>query len=240
MQFTIEENRALTPWVWSMTLKGENSGITRPGQFVQLQLPGLYLRRPISVCQWDATHLRLVYKVVGQGTEAMTGLQPGTTLDVLTGLGNGFDVEACGASPLLVGGGVGLPPLVGLAAALQQAGKKPQVAVGFGTAKEIFLKDDLERMGVPVHIATMDGSAGVQGLVTRAMEGIAFDSVCACGPEPMLKAVYNFADVPGQFSFEERMGCGFGACMGCSCKTKYGTKRICKDGPVLRREEILW
>ena len=240
MLFTIEENRALTPWVWSMTLKGENSGITRPGQFVQLQLPGFYLRRPISVCQWDATHLRLVYKVVGQGTEAMTGMQPGTTLDVLTGLGNGFDVEACDMSPLLVGGGVGLPPLVGLAAALQQAGKKPQVAVGFGTAKEIFLKDDLERMGVPVHIATMDGSAGVQGLVTCAMEGIAFDSVCACGPEPMLKAVYNFADVPGQFSFEERMGCGFGACMGCSCKTKYGTKRICKDGPVLCREEILW
>ncbi len=240
MQFTIEENRALTSWVWSMTLKGENSGITRPGQFVQLQLPGFYLRRPISVCQWDATHLRLVYKVVGQGTEAMTGMKPGTTLDVLTGLGNGFDVEACGASPLLVGGGVGLPPLVGLAAALQQAGKKPQVAVGFGTAEEIFLKDDLERMGVPVHIATMDGSVGVQGLVTRAMEGIAFDSVCACGPEPMLKAVYNFADVPGQFSFEERMGCGFGACMGCSCKTKHGTKRICKDGPVLRREEILW
>ncbi len=240
MQFTIEENHALTPWVWSMTLTGEASGITRPGQFVQLQLPGFYLRRPISVCQWDATHLRLVYKVVGQGTEAMTGMQPGTTLDVLTGLGNGFDVEACGASPLLVGGGVGLPPLVGLAAALQQTGKKPQVAVGFGTSEEIFLKEDLEHMGVPVHIATMDGSAGVQGLVTRAMEGLAFDSVCACGPEPMLKAVYQFADVPGQFSFEERMGCGFGACMGCSCKTKYGTKRICKDGPVLCREEILW
>jgi dihydroorotate dehydrogenase electron transfer subunit len=240
MQFRIEENRALTKWVWSMTLVGESSGIARPGQFVQLQLPNFYLRRPISVCQWDDTHIRLVYKVVGQGTEAMTHYEAGKELDVLTGLGNGFDPDACGQHPLLVGGGVGLPPLVGLAETLKKAGKEPQVAVGFGTAAEIFLKEDLQKLGVPMHIATMDGSEGVQGLVTEAMKNLTFDSVCACGPEPMLKAVYNFKDVPGQFSFEERMGCGFGACMGCTCKTKYGNKRICKDGPVLEREEILW
>ncbi len=240
MDFTIVENRALTPWVWSMTLEGAGSGITRPGQFVQLKLPELYLRRPLSVCQWDDTHIRLVYKVVGQGTEKMTQLPCGFVLDVLTGLGNGFDVSRCGSAPLLVGGGVGLPPLIGLAECLLKAGKQPQLAAGFGTAEEIFLQEDIEALGLTLNLATMDGTAGVQGLVTDVMSMLSFDSVCACGPEPMLKAVYAQADVPGQFSFEERMGCGFGACMGCSCQTKYGAKRICKDGPVLMREEIIW
>ena len=240
MEFRLLENLPLTSAVWRMRLGGDTSGITRPGQFVQVKLPGFYLRRPISVCDWDGESLTLVYKVVGQGTEAMTGLRSGETLDLLTGLGNGFDVNACGQRPLLVGGGVGLPPMIGLCRTLVEYGKKPTVLAGFNTAAEVFLRDAVERLGAPFVLATMDGSAGVKGLVTDAMGGLDFDSVCACGPEPMLRAVYQAAEVPGQFSFEERMGCGFGACMGCSCKTKYGSKRICKDGPVLAREEIIW
>ena len=240
MEFRLLENTPLTSAVWRMRLGGDTAGITRPGQFVQLKLPGFYLRRPISVCDWDGDSLTLVYKVVGQGTEAMTGLRPGETLDLLTGLGNGFDVNACGQRPLLVGGGVGLPPMIGLCRSLVENGKKPTVLAGFNTAAEVFLRDAVEQLGAPFVLATMDGSAGVKGLVTDAMGDLDFDSVCACGPEPMLRAVYHAAEVPGQFSFEERMGCGFGACMGCSCKTKYGSKRICKDGPVLRREEIVW
>ena len=240
MEFRLLENLPLTSAVWRMRLGGDTSGITRPGQFVQVKLPGFYLRRPISVCDWDGDSLTLVYKVVGQGTEAMTGLRSGETLDLLTGLGNGFDVNACGQRPLLVGGGVGLPPMIGLCRTLVECGKKPTVLAGFNTAAEVFLRDAVEQLGAPFVLATMDGSAGVKGLVTDAMGGLEFDSVCACGPEPMLRAVYQAAEVPGQFSFEERMGCGFGACMGCSCKTKYGSKRICKDGPVLAREEIIW
>ena len=240
MEFRLLENTPLTSAVWRMRLGGDTAGITRPGQFVQLKLPGFYLRRPISVCDWDGDSLTLVYKVVGQGTEAMTGLRPGETLDLLTGLGNGFDVNACGQRPLLVGGGVGLPPMIGLCRSLVENGKKPTVLAGFNTAAEVFLRDAVEQLGAPFVLATMDGSAGVKGLVTDAMGDLDFDSVCACGPEPMLRAVYHATEVPGQFSFEERMGCGFGACMGCSCKTKYGSKRICKDGPVLRREEIVW
>ena len=240
MEFRLLENLPLTSAVWRMRLGGDTSGITRPGQFVQVKLPGFYLRRPISVCDWDGDSLTLVYKVVGQGTEAMTSLRPGETLDLLTGLGNGFDVNACGQRPLLVGGGVGLPPMIGLCRTLVECGKKPTVLAGFNTAAEVFLRDAVEQLGAPFVLATMDGSAGVKGLVTDAMGGLEFDSVCACGPEPMLRAVYQAAEVPGQFSFEERMGCGFGACMGCSCKTKYGSKRICKDGPVLAREEIIW
>ena len=240
MEFRLLENTPLTSAVWRMRLGGDTAGITRPGQFVQLKLPGFYLRRPISVCDWDGDSLTLVYKVVGQGTEAMTGLRPGETLDLLPGLGNGFDVNACGQRPLLVGGGVGLPPMIGLCRELLACGKRPTVLAGFNTAAEVFLRDAVEQLGAPCVLATMDGSAGVKGLVTDAMASLDFDSVCACGPEPMLRAVYHAAEVPGQFSFEERMGCGFGACMGCSCKTKYGSKRICKDGPVMRREEIVW
>ena len=240
MKFRVTENRPLTALVWSMIIESDAAGIERPGQFVQLQLPGFYLRRPISVCQWGEKFIRLVYKVVGQGTEYMTGLKPGDELDVLTGLGNGFDVNAMGDKPLLVGGGVGLPPLVGLCEKLLAAGKKPQVVAGFNTKEEIFLADTLREMGIEPVIATMDGSEGVKGLVTDAMKTLDFDSVASCGPLPMLKAVFNAAEVPGQFSFEERMGCGFGACMGCTVKVKGGYKRICKDGPVLDRDEILW
>ena len=240
MRFILTENTALTPLVYRMRLAGDASAIVKPGQFVQVQLPGFYLRRPISVCDWDAESLTLVYKLVGEGTRAMAELAPGAALDLLTGLGNGFDTAACGDKPLLIGGGVGLPPMIGLCRTLLEEGKHPTVLAGFNTASEVFLRDAVEALGAPFALATMDGSAGVKGLVTDAMKSLDFDSVCACGPLPMLKAVWEAADVPGQFSFEERMGCGFGACMGCTVKTKNGYKRVCKDGPVLVREEILW
>ena len=240
MEFTILANRQLTATVWRMELAGDTSAIVKPGQFVQVQLPGFYLRRPISVCDWNENSLTLVYKVVGQGTEAMAAMVPGETVDLLTGLGNGFDVSLAGEHPLLIGGGVGLPPMIGLCRALIAAGKKPMVLAGFNTAEEVFLQEDVEQLGAPFVLATMDGSAGVKGLVTDAMQDLTFDSVFTCGPLPMLRAIYNATDVPAWFSFEERMGCGFGACMGCTVKVKGGYKRICKDGPVLERNEIIW
>ena len=240
MTFTLESNQPLTALVWRMVLRGDTAAITRPGQFVQVQLPGFYLRRPISVCDWDAERLTLVYKVVGQGTDAMTTYAPGMTLDLLTGLGNGFDTAACGDRPLLVGGGVGLPPMIGLCRTLLAEGKHPTVLAGFGSAQEVFLQDAVEALGAPFVLTTLDGSAGIRGLVTDALPGLTFDSLCACGPLPMLKALDQATACPGQFSFEERMGCGFGACMGCTVKVKGGFKRICKDGPVLVKEEILW
>ena len=240
MEFRILANRQLTATVWRMELAGDTSTIVRPGQFVQVQLPGFYLRRPISVCDWNDGSLTLVYKVVGQGTEDMAAMVPGQTLDLLTGLGNGFDVSLAGEHPLLIGGGVGLPPMIGLCRALLAAGKQPVVLAGFNTAEEVFLREDVAAMGAPFVLATLDGSAGVKGLVTDAMKGLTFDSVFACGPLPMLRAICNATDVPAWLSFEERMGCGFGACMGCTVKVKGGYKRICKDGPVLEREEIIW
>ena len=240
MTFTLESNQPLTALVWRMVLRGDTAAITRPGQFVQVQLPGFYLRRPISVCDWDAERLTLVYKVVGQGTDAMTTYAPGMTLDLLTGLGNGFDTAACGDRPLLAGGGVGLPPMIGLCRTLLAEGKHPTVLAGFGSAQEVFLRDAVEALGAPFVLTTLDGSAGIRGLVTDALPGLTFDSLCACGPLPMLKALDQATACPGQFSFEERMGCGFGACMGCTVKVKGGYKRICKDGPVLVKEEILW
>ena len=205
-----------------------------------MQVPGFYLRRPISVCDWDSETLTLVYKVVGNGTDAMCRMIPGTELDLLTGLGNGFDITRCGERPLLIGGGVGLPPMVGLCRCLMQAGKHPTVLAGFNTADEVFLREDVEKLGAPFVLATMDGSAGIKGLVTDALPEIDFTDICACGPLPMLKAIMNADDHPAQLSFEERMGCGFGACMGCTVKVKGGYKRICKDGPVLVREEVIW
>lgn len=240
MRFEITENRALTPLVYRMTLAGDTSAITAPGQFVQVEVPGFYLRRPISVCDWDANTLTLVYKVVGEGTDAMSTMQPGQTLDLLTGLGNGFDLSRCGDRPLLIGGGVGLPPMVGLCRCLIEAGKKPTVLAGFNTESEVFLRDEVEKLGAPFVLATMDGSAGVKGLVTDAMKTLEFTDICACGPLPMLRAVMEADEHPAQLSFEERMGCGFGACMGCTVKVKGGYKRICKDGPVLVREEVIW
>ena len=240
MIFTVRNQTRLTETVYRLTLTGDTSAIVRPGQFVQLQLPGFYLRRPISVCDWDADTLTLIYKVVGEGTKAMTALQPGAALDLLTGLGNGFDTVCCGNKPLLVGGGVGLPPLYGLCKTLLREGKHPHVIMGFNTASEVFLEAEFRALNVPVTVTTADGTCGMKGFVTAALPGLDFDSTFACGPEPMLRALYNATDKPGQYSFEARMACGFGACMGCTCQTKYGAKRICKDGPVLQKEEIVW
>ena len=240
MIFTVKNQTRLTESVYRLTLTGDTSAIVRPGQFVQLQLPGFYLRRPISVCDWDADTLTLIYKVVGEGTKAMTALQPGAALDLLTGLGNGFDTACCGDKPLLVGGGVGLPPLYGLCKTLLREGKHPRVVMGFNTASEVFLEAEFRALNVPVTVTTADGTCGMKGFVTAALPGLDFDSTFACGPEPMLRALYNATDKPGQYSFEARMACGFGACMGCTCQTKYGAKRICKDGPVLQKEEIVW
>ena len=237
--FEITENRPLTANVYLMTLAGDTSGITRPGQFVNIKLDGLYLRRPISVCDSDNGKLTLIYKVVGHGTEQMSKMTAGK-LDILTGLGNGYDTAKSGEHPLLVGGGVGVPPLYMLAKKLISEGKKVSVILGFNTKDEIFFENEFKSLGANVFVTTADGSYGTKGFVTDAMPALYYSYTYACGPEPMLKALYNVSNTSGQYSFEERMGCGFGACMGCSCKTLYGNKRICKDGPGLEKEEIIW
>ena len=238
--FTIKENRALTDLVWLMRFEGDTSEITASGQFVNIQLDGLYLRRPISVFDCEDGLLSIIYKVVGKGTEKMTTLSIGTELDILTGLGNGYDLSKVGEKPVLVGGGVGVPPMYYLAKKLIAAGKKPEIVVGFNTESEIFGVEFFEALGLNVTVTTVDGSRGIKGFVTNALETLDYDYICTCGPEPMLKALYRATECSGQYSFEERMGCGFGACMGCSCKTVTGYKRICKDGPILEKEEILW
>ena len=238
--FEIVSNRNLCTNTWEMVLKGDVSAITAPGQFVQLLLDNYYLRRPISVCNVDGDMLTIIYKVVGSGTEAMSAYEPGKKIDILSGLGNGYDLNLCGEKPLLIGGGAGVPPMYYLARRLIATGQDVTVILGFNTAEEIFYKDAFEKIGAKVIITTVDGSFGVKGFVTDGMKGIEYSSTCCCGPEPMLKAVYNASETSGQYSFEERMGCGFGACMGCTCETKYGHKRICKDGPVLVKEEIIW
>ena len=239
--FEIVSNRRLAPNVFEMVLRGDCSAVAAPGQVVNLRLDGFYLRRPISVCNVDGDALTLIYKIVGRGTEAMSRMQPGEQLDALVGLGNGYSLDECGDRPMLIGGGAGVPPMYLLARRLLARGADVTVVLGFNAREEIFYEEEFRALGAKVMVATADGSYGVRGFVTDAMKQLpAPSAVCACGPEPMLKAVYNAADVPGQFSFESRMGCGFGACMGCTCKTKYGAKRICKDGPVLRREEIVW
>lgn len=235
--FEIRENIPLTQNVWKMTLQGDCSAITAPGQFVNIRLDGLYLRRPISVCDVDGDCLTLIYKVVGRGTEKMSQMKE-ETLDLISGLGNGYDLEKSGNAPLLIGGGVGVPPLYLLAKALKKEGKSVSVILGFNTKSEIFYEDDFKALDCDVKVATADGSYGIKGFVTDALCGIKYTHVYTCGPEPMLKAVYKNITTSGQFSFEERMGCGFGACMGCTCKTVTGYKRICRDGPVLFKEEI--
>ena len=236
---TIQKNDKIAKDVYKMVLTGDTSSVTAPGQFVNIKLSGLYLRRPISICDYHESELVIIYKVVGKGTEQMSRMQAGEVLDCLLGLGNGFSVAEGGETPLLVGGGVGVPPLYRLAKDLIAKGAKPTAILGFASKEDVFYQKELEELGVTVKIATADGSYGVKGFVTD----IPMDnhSYCyACGPIPMLKAVSDTISYSGQFSFEERMGCGFGACMGCSCKTKYGNKRICKDGPVLKKEEIIW
>ena len=238
--FEILENEKIAEGIYRLRLSGDTSEITAPGQFVNLKLDGYFLRRPISVCDWSDGGLTLIYKVLGHGTEATTAYPAGKKLDVLTGLGNGYDMTLCGDRPLLIGGGVGIPPLYGLAKRLVEAGKHPTAVLGFNSASDSFYIDEFKALGVPVTVASVDGSIGKHGFVTDAITGLTYDYFYTCGPEPMLRAVYKATDTSGQFSFEERMGCGFGACMGCSCKTVTCYKRICKDGPVLRKEELLW
>lgn len=237
--FEIKENIHLTDSVMKMTLVGDASAITSPGQFINIKLDGFFLRRPISVFDCDDDSVTIIYKIVGHGTEQMSKAKSGDRLDVLTGLGNGYDLSLSGDCPLLLGGGVGVPPLYKLAKELIAQDKKVTVILGFNTKDEIFCENDFKALGAEVKVTTADGSYGIKGFVTDAMPENYTHFYC-CGPEPMLKAVFRATETSGQLSFEERMGCGFGACMGCTCKTITGYKRICKDGPVMKKEEILW
>lgn len=244
IRFKILSNKNIAKNTYEMVLgcgAGEH-GVTAPGQFINIKLDGFFLRRPISICDWTENTLTIIYKAVGRGTEAMTGFEEGKELDILTSLGNGYDTEKIGDRPVLVGGGAGVPPMYGLCKALIAKGKEPLVVLGFNTEEEVFYVEKFKALGADVIVSTADGSVGVKGFVTDALKDQAFDYICSCGPEVMLKALDDAItdDINGQMSFEERMGCGFGACMGCSCKTKYGNKRICKDGPVLERGEIIW
>ena len=237
--FTVEVNEKLAPGTFRMVLAGDTSAITGPGQFVNIALEGKFLRRPISVCDYAEGSLTIIYKVVGKGTAQMKEMVPGQTLDLLTGLGNGYDLSCAGEYPVLLGGGVGVPPMYNLAKKLVAMGKTVTVILGFNTASEVFYEEQFKALGCVVTVTTVDGSYGVKGFVTDALPQN-YTHFYTCGPEPMLKAVYRATNTSGQMSFEERMGCGFGACMGCSCKTLTGYKRICKDGPVMKKEEILW
>lgn len=238
--YTVKSNKKLTDTVYKMVFEGDTSAVTAPGQFINIKIDLLYLRRPISIFDCKENELTIIYKVVGTGTELMSKMPEGTKLDVLVGLGNGFDISESGDNPVVIGGGVGVPPMFYLAKKLLEDGKKVTAILGFNKADEVFGKEDFEAIGCETIVTTVDGSTGVKGFVTDALKDIDYSYFFTCGPEPMLKALYNASETSGQFSFEERMGCGFGACMGCSCKTKYGNKRICKDGPVLVKEEIIW
>lgn len=237
--YTIAENAPIASGVFRLRLTGDTSAITAPGQFLELKLPGFFLRRPISVCDWDKTGVTLLYKVVGGGTDWLSRCTPGQALDALSGLGNGFDVAACGETTLLAGGGIGTAPLFGLAKRLLDAGTTSVALLGFNTSADVFYEQEFRSLGIKIVIVTADGSYGVRGLVTDALPE-RFDTVCACGPLPMLKALCEKTDRPGQFSLEARMGCGFGACMGCTIDTANGPRRVCREGPVFRREDLLW
>jgi dihydroorotate dehydrogenase electron transfer subunit len=240
--YEISENREIAKNTYQMKLLGDTSACVRPGQFINLKLDGYFLRRPISVCDYDKTGITIIYKVVGDGTYAMSLMKTGAKLDVLCGLGNGYDISKAGDFPVLIGGGVGLPPLYGLAKTLLHTSPncKVQVIAGFNKKDEIFLTEEFKALGVKLYLTTQDGSFGEKGFVTDILKDISYTYFYTCGPYPMFQGIEKIAKTSGQYSFEERMGCGFGACMGCSCKTKYGNKRICKEGPVLEREEILW
>ena len=239
---TVTKNEALTPLIYEMHLAGDVSGVTRAGQFVEIALDGLYLRRPISVCNYEDGELTLIYKVVGKGTDLMSQMAEGTQLDVLTGLGNGFNIDHECKKPLLVGGGVGVPPLYRLTRDLIARGKEVTVVLGFNTESEIFYAEKFEEAGAKVIIATADGSVGIKGFVTNAIaeSGVGADYFYSCGPLPMLKALCQSLEIDGEVSLEERMGCGFGICMGCSIQTTKGAKRVCKEGPVFKKEEVIW
>lgn len=239
VELQIEQNIPLTDTTWRMTLLGDTTAITAPGQFVNIALSGRFLRRPISACDWEEGRLTIIYKVVGAGTRQMSRMQPGDSLDVLLGLGNGYDCSKSGQNPVLLGGGVGVPPLYGLCKRLLAEGKQPTVILGFNTANERFYEAEFSALGVQTLVTTVDGSYGCRGFVTDALPAD-YSYFYACGPEPMLCAVCKVTASSGQLSFEQRMGCGFGGCMGCTCETLTGYKRICKEGPVLEKEEILW
>ena len=238
--FELISNKKIAKNTYEWVLSGDISDITASGQFVNIELEGFYLRRPISVCDAEGEKLTLIFKAVGEGTEKMARSLPGEKFDILTGLGNGYDLSKAGDAPLLIGGGAGVPPMYMLAKKLIAMGKSVTVILGFGSADEVFYKEEFEALGARVLVTTVDGSYGIRGFVTNAMSETDYSYFYTCGPEPMLRAIYDSSKTSGQFSFEERMGCGFGACMGCSCKTKYGNKRICRDGPVLEKEEIIW
>lgn len=238
--YEIKSNIKLTESIYEMVLIGDTSSITAPGQFINIKLDGFYLRRPISICDYSDDSITIIYKVVGDGTEAMSKMNVGEKLDVLCGLGNGFDTSKSSDKPVLIGGGVGVPPMYNLCKKLIDEGKKVTVILGFNKKDEIFYEEEFKKLGTDVKVTTVDGSYGIKGFVTDALKDTDYSYFYTCGPMPMFKAIEATATTSGQYSFEERMGCGFGACMGCSCKTKYGNKRICKDGPVLQREEIIW
>ncbi len=238
--YLVLSNIKLTENIFEMRLKGDTEYITKPGQFINIAINGFYLRRPISVCDLNEDIITIIYKVVGKGTEKLSTIKEGSILDVLTGLGNGFDIELSGDYPLIIGGGVGVPPLYYLAKKLSQEGKKVIAVLGFNSKNEIFYEDKFKKICYNTAVTTVDGSYENKGYVTSVMDRFNYTYFYACGPQPMLKAVYDNAKTLGELSFEERMGCGFGACMGCTCKTKYGNKRICKDGPVLKKEEVIW
>ena len=238
--FVIEANTQIAPGVFKLVLAGDTSGIVKSGQFVDILIDGHFLRRPFSVCDWDAETVTVVYRTIGHGTQDLSAKKPGHVLDVLTGLGNGFDTSLSGSEPLLVAGGSGVPMMYALAKALIREGKTVTAVLGYRTKADIFLADEIAALGAKVIITTEDGSCGMKGYVTDAMKDLTYTYFYTCGPEAMFKSIDAIASTSGQFSFEARMGCGYGACMGCTCETKYGHKRICKDGPVLVREEIVW
>ncbi|MBR5136494.1 MAG: dihydroorotate dehydrogenase electron transfer subunit [Clostridia bacterium] len=238
--FTIVSNELLAPSVYRMVLEGDTSGFTTPGQFADISIPGLYLRRPISLCDMDDKTMTFIYKVVGTGTDAMSNMTAGQQLDVLTGLGNGYDLSRSGDKPVLIGGGVGVPPMYYLAKQLIKAGKEVTVILGFNNASEIFYAKEFEEIGAKVYVTTVDGSVGTKGFVIDVLKTLDYSFFYTCGPMPMFRAIEAVATTDGQYSFEQRMGCGFGACMGCSMETKNGPKRVCKEGPVMDREEIIW
>ncbi len=239
--YTVLENKNIAKDVFLMILEGDTSFITAPGQFINIEIEGLYLRRPISICDWNDTTITIIYKVVGTGTEKMSEMPAGTKLDILTGLGNGFTAKEGSTAPLVIGGGVGTPPMYGLAKHLIAQGVTPTVILGFASKDDVFYEEEFKALGCPTYVTTNDGSYGTKGFVTdviKTLEG--YDYFYTCGPMPMLRAVATNVAVSGQLSFEERMGCGFGGCMGCSCKTLTGNKRICTEGPVMLKEEIIW
>jgi len=240
--FLIQSNIQIACQTWQMRLEGDSSALVSPGQFVDVAVEGFFLRRPFAARDWDAEGFDFIYKTVGEGTEAMSRMKPGQAIDVLTGLGNGFDSDSCKGKALLISGGLGASPLFPLAKRLIAEGKTVTAILGFNTAAEAILQSEYEALGAKVHMVTMDGSLGIKGLVTDAVKEVdpSFDFFYTCGPKVMMKAVCETLDGPGQASLEERMGCGCGICYGCTCHTDKGPKRICADGPVFNREDIIW